>query len=159
MVASDGNFNSTLEVASVRINTDNLSGTYDIEVRGMGGGPAQNASIRYYPINGDVSTTQTANLTVLPPMEYLNVTVRSGGVPVPYANVWINSSDIKRTDANGNYYFSVPAGTYDVTASKQPTHYDNTSTGVVVTEGNVTILPIDLQEKPTGTISGTVTNA
>ncbi|HYN44568.1 MAG TPA: carboxypeptidase-like regulatory domain-containing protein, partial [Candidatus Limnocylindrales bacterium] len=133
------------------------AGTYRVEVRGMAGGPAQNPAIRYYPINGNVSTTQTANLTVLSPMENLNVTVRSGGEPVPEANVWINSSDIKTTDAYGNYSFRVSAGTYNVTASKQPTHYDNTSTGVV-TEGNTTILPIDLQIKPTGTITGVVGN-
>ncbi len=158
MTASDGNFNSILEVASGRINTNNLSGIYSIEVRGMGGGPSQNASIRYYPMNGDVSTIKNANLTVLPPVGYLNVTVTSGGVPVPEASVWINSNDIKTTDANGNYSFRVSAGTYSLTASKQPTHDDNMRTGIV-TEGNTTILPVDLWIKPTGTISGAVTNA
>ena len=42
MIASDGNFNSITEGATGRINTNNLSGTYNIEVRGMGGGPSQN---------------------------------------------------------------------------------------------------------------------
>src|SRR5659263_1311 len=158
MKAVDGNFNSTLEVASGRISTNNLSGTYNIEVRGRGGGPAQNALIRYYPMNGDVSTTKNATLTVEPPMGYINVTVTSSDAPVSEANVWINDNDIKTTNANGNYTFIVPEGTYNVTASKQPTLNDNTVAGNVVTPFNTTTVNIELVKKPTGTITGVVTN-
>lgn len=64
MSANDGNFSSITEVASAVINTNTLTGAYTVEVRGMGGGPAQNPLMRYYPINGDVSATQIASLTV-----------------------------------------------------------------------------------------------
>ena len=90
-------------------------------------------------------------------MGYLNVTITSGGMPAPEAKVWINSSDIKKTDANGNYIFTVPEDTYNVTASKQPTNVDKTVTGMV-TPNNTTNVTIALDLKPTGTIIGTVRN-
>jgi hypothetical protein len=159
MSAADGNFNSTSEVAIGTIETNSLpSGTYSIEVRGMAGGPARNTDIRYYPINGDVSITQNTTLIIeSSPEGYINVTVTSGGVPVPEANVWINGNDIKKTDANGNYSFNVPEGTYNITASKHPIYIDNTVSGV--TPSNTTIVEIDLVRKSTATIGGKVTNA
>ncbi|HYN44562.1 MAG TPA: CxxxxCH/CxxCH domain-containing protein, partial [Candidatus Limnocylindrales bacterium] len=69
MSAVGGNFGGSSTGATAMISTNLLNaGTYRVEVRGMAGGPAQNPAIRYYPINGNVSTTQTANLTVLSPM-------------------------------------------------------------------------------------------
>jgi predicted CXXCH cytochrome family protein len=159
MSAIGGDFGGSSTSAIATINTNNLRpGTYTIEVRGMAGGPAQNALIRYYPMNGDVSTTKNATLTVEPPMGYINVTVTSSDAPVSEANVWINDNVIKTTDANGNYTFIVPEGTYNVTASKQPTLNDNTVAGNVVTPFNTTTVNIELVKKPTGTITGVVTN-
>jgi hypothetical protein len=159
MSAVGGDFGGSSTSATAIINTSTLmAGIYNVEVRAMAGGPAQNISIPYYPINGDVSTVKNATLTVVSPTGYINVSVTSGGLPVPDANIWITNSDIKTTDVNGNYTFIVSEGTYNVTASKQPTHNDKTVSGIVVTPSNTTIVNIDLEKKPTGTITGSVTN-
>ncbi|PWB56926.1 MAG: hypothetical protein C3F06_00085, partial [Candidatus Methanoperedenaceae archaeon] len=157
MIASDGNFNSILEAATGRINTSALSGIYNIEVKGMGGGPSQNPLERYYPMNGDVSISQVIPLTVEAPQGYINGTVKSNGVNLSGVTVSTSgASDVTKSD--GTYSLKVPEGTYNVIASKQPTHNDNTITAIVVTPGNATIVDVTLAQKPTGTISGTVTN-
>jgi len=88
----------------------------------------------------------------------LTATVTNGTAPVSRAVVFtMGASNI--TDSFGNYSLIISSGTYNVTASDQPRYNDNTITNVVVSQGNTTILPIYLQEKPTGTITGVVRNA
>ncbi|MBU3965981.1 MAG: carboxypeptidase-like regulatory domain-containing protein, partial [Euryarchaeota archaeon] len=158
----DGNFNGTRENATSTINTSNLnSGNYNIEVRGMAGGPEQNPLIRYYPINGDISTTKNTTLTIESQNGFINgrITNRSGG-SIPGAIVSILSIPGKRTTSavDGTYLLSVPPGAYNVTASNQPTHTDNTTYDVPVTALNITYANITLDTKLTGTIIGVVTN-
>jgi len=157
MIASDGDFNSIQEGVKGRIDTSALSGTYNIAVRGMAGGPSQNPLERYYPMNGDVSTSQVTTLIVQPPQGYINGTVKSNGVNLSGVTVSTSgASDVTKSD--GSYSLKVSEGTHSVLASKQPTHDDNTISGIVVTPGNATIVNITLAQKLTGTISGTVTN-
>ena len=119
MIADNGNFDTPNEVARGRINTSSLSGTYNIEVRGMGGGPAQNPLERYYPMNGDVSTVKSVPLTVQPQGGFITGTITSGGSALEGALVsTTGASDI--TGPDGTYSLSVPPGTYTVTASKEP---------------------------------------
>ncbi|MCK5661509.1 MAG: carboxypeptidase regulatory-like domain-containing protein, partial [Methanosarcinales archaeon] len=158
MAASDGDFDGTSDIATGTINTTTLSGTYTVEVRGMGGGPAQNGSIRYYPMNGDVSATQTTSLTVEPRMGYINGTVTSGGPSLAGVLVSITGTNTT-TAADGTYSLSVAVGTYNVTASKAPEYVDSTVTGVSVSLNSTTIQNFDLTLKPTGSITGTVTVA
>jgi len=132
MSASDGNFNGTSDVAVAAINTSILMpGTYTIEARGMAGGPAQNTSIRYYPINGDVSPINFTTLTILAPVGYINGTVTDGVSPLTGATVSIIGSST--TTYGGLYSLMVMEGTHNVTASKRPEYYDNTTTGIIVT--------------------------
>ena len=159
MQAVDGNFNGTRENATSTINTSNLnSGNYNIEVRGMGGGPAMNPLIRYYPINGDISTVKNTTLTIESQNGYINgrITNRSGDA-IPGAIVSIPGKSTTSA-VDGIYSLSVPSGAYDVTASNQPTHTDNTTYGVPVTALNITYANITLDTKLTGTIIGVVTN-
>ncbi|MCK5661303.1 MAG: carboxypeptidase regulatory-like domain-containing protein, partial [Methanosarcinales archaeon] len=156
MTASDGNFEGSSDAATATLSTVALSGTYTIEVRGMGGGLAQNASAKYYPMNGDVSATQTTSLTVEPPMGYINGTVTSGGSPLAGAIVSTTGTSTT-TAADGTYLLSVVAGTYDVTASKAPEYNDDTTIGVVVTSNSSTMQNFVLTLKSTGTITGNVT--
>ena len=158
MLAVDGNFNGTNEAATSIIKTSTLnSGNYNIEVRGMAGGPAQNPLIRYYPINGDISTTKNTTLIIESQSGYINGTITdNNGVSIHGATVSIPDKSTT-SDVDGKYSLSVPPDTYNVTASKQPTHIDNTST-VVVTPDNTTIVDFAIDLKLTGTISGVVTN-
>lgn len=126
------------------------------ELQGMGGGPSQNTAIGYSPMNGDVSATQAVTLIVEAPQGYINGTVSSGGVNMSGVTVTAGgASDV--TDPAGRYSIELPEGTYDLTASKQPTHSDNTITGIAVAPGNTTTADITLVAKPTGNISGTIT--
>ncbi len=152
----NSSFDRATEDVTATISTNIPVGTYTVEVRGMGGGPAQNTTIRYYPMNGDISATQSTTFTVQPPKGYINGTVTSGGSALTGATVFTIGASTT-SDVDGTYSLNVPAGTYDVTASKQPTHSDNTTTGVVVTQSNTTILYIVIEQKPTGTLSGIVT--
>jgi hypothetical protein len=155
MIASDGNFDSIKENASGRINTNNLSGTYNIEVRGMGGGPSQNPLERYYPMNGDISGVRTAILTVQSQGGFINGRITSDGNDLEGVLVTtIGSSDI--TGSDGTYSLSVPPGTYNVTASKLPEYNDNTAFNIEVRTETTSYANMSLSLKPTGTISGTV---
>jgi hypothetical protein len=157
MSAVDGNFNGVHEDVIVAFTTDIPPGTYIVEVRGMAGGPAQNWSIPYYPMNGEISETKSTTLTIQAKMGYINGTVTSGGSNISGATVSTqNASDI--TESDGKYSLRVPEGSYDVTASKRPTHSDDISSGVVVTPDNTTNVDFAIDLKLTGTISGVVMN-
>ncbi len=65
-----------------------------------------------------------------------NVTNASSGLAISEATVAANGM-MATTDANGSYSISIAAGTYTVTASATG-FKTNTTTGVVVTSGNVT---------------------
>ncbi len=158
MSAADGDFNGTIEVAIATIKTNISAGNYTIQVRGMAGGSAQNTSMRYYPMNGDVSAINSTNLAILAPMGYINGTVTSGGQPLGGALVSVTGGS-STTFTNGFYSLKVIEGTYNVTASKRPEYYDNTTSGVAVISGNTTVQDFVLTIKPTGNITGTVTNA
>ncbi|PWB56918.1 MAG: hypothetical protein C3F06_00045 [Candidatus Methanoperedenaceae archaeon] len=157
MIASDGNFNTLLEAAKGRINTSALSGTYNIEVRGMGGGPSQNPLERYYPMNGDISPVKSVILTVQPLEGFINGTITSGGSPLEGALVSTTGAS-DTTGPDGTYSLRVPPGTYVVTASNAPIHNDNTTSNIEVTALNTSYANMALGLKATGSISGTVTN-
>jgi len=89
---------------------------------------------------------------------YLNGTVTSNGSAVPGA--YISTSGANTTSgANGTYSLILPAGTYDLTVTKQPTHNDSMTAEIIVNPYNTTTVDIVLTQKPTGTINGLVANA
>lgn len=160
MSAVGGNFGGSSTNATAIIKTDSLNvGAYSIEVRGMAGGPAQNSSIRCYPMNGDVSTTKSTPLTVVSQNGYINGTItNSSGSVLLGAIIWTNPTIVIVTSGpDGTYSIKLSPGTYDVTASKQPTHTDNTTYARIVTASNTTSVNLTLGEKFTGTITGSVT--
>jgi hypothetical protein len=155
--AGDGNFDTASEVATGIVNTSIPSGTYTVEVRGMSGGPATNTTIRYFPMNGDVSTIQNTTLTIQSPMGFINGTVTSGGSEIQGVYVFESTTGANDTSkSDGTYSLRVPEGTYIVNASRQPTHYDTSVSNIVVPQSNTTIANISISQKPTGTINGTV---
>ena len=160
MSAVFGNFGGSSTGATATINTGSLdAGTYNIEVRGMAGGPAQDVNIRYFPKNGDISTMKNATLTVESQTGFINGTItnNSSGEIFPGAIVSVPGKSTT-SDIDGKYSIRVSPGTYNVTASKQPTHTDNTTYDVPVTALNTTYANITLDIKLTGTISGVVTD-
>ncbi len=85
------------------------------------------------PRNGFVDPTvvAAANGTIAG-----NVTNASSGLAISGATVAANGM-MATTDANGSYSINIAAGTYTVTANATG-YQTNTTTGVVVTSGNVT---------------------
>lgn len=76
---------------------------------------------------------------------------------IPGAMVTTNTSIAAIADTSGFYSFMVPSGTYNLTAASEPRFYTNISIVTVVNRTDVT-QDIELSIKPTGNISGLVTN-
>jgi hypothetical protein len=148
MGALDGYYNAAntiWENVTGTIDTSSLSeGTHTVYVRGM-------------DIGKQWSQTKNATLTVQS-LGYINGTVTNGSMPVSGVIVSANGASYI-TNPDGTYSLFVIEGAYTVNASKRPEYYDNTSSGVVVTPNNTTILDFLLTFKPTGNITGTVRNA
>lgn len=89
---------------------------------------------------------------------YINGTVKSGGIGVGGVTVSTNTSITTTTDASGFYSLAVTAGAYQLTAAREPVYYTNSSVTAAVVSG-VVVRDIELIETPTGTITGSVTNA
>ncbi|NJD51795.1 MAG: hypothetical protein FIB07_02905 [Candidatus Methanoperedens sp.] len=149
MDALDGLYNAVKgnwESINATLDTSSLSdGNHTIFVRGMDIGKQWSATKNATLIvqsNGLISGAVTNNSSAI---AGALITV-SGGSTFTY------------TDINGNYALAIQSGTYNVTASKQPEFYDNTSNGVVVYPGNTTIQNLNLILKLKGIISGIVTS-
>lgn len=71
--------------------------------------------------------------------------------------VFSNTSGSTTTDASGYYSLAVAEGTHDLTYLFDPIYYANINTASI-TSGSVTIPDIELVKKPTGTITGMVSN-
>jgi len=89
---------------------------------------------------------------------YISGTVLNG-TGVTSAIVSTNTNNITTTDASGIYALLVPAGMYNLTVTKEPEYYSNTSVVVTAISGTTIILQdIELIRKPTGNITGRVTS-
>jgi hypothetical protein len=107
-------------------------------------------------INGD--TVNDFALSILLPIRFINGTVidslsRTG---IAGAKVFANNS-LKTTNASGFYSFAVPSGSYNITATFEPTYYTNNSITVSTIGKDVAWQDIELLNKPTGNITGSVT--
>jgi len=87
---------------------------------------------------------------------YLNGTVTSNGSAVHGAYIFTNGANTT-SDTEGKYSLIISAGTYNITATRQPAYKDNTTAGIIVYPYNTTTADIVLSQRPTGTISGTIT--
>lgn len=90
----------------------------------------------------------------------INGTVRDSvtGTGIADATVSANVS-MTTTDSTGSYSLLVPEGTYTLNVVKPPEYYANTSVTVEVFSGVTTYQDINLLLKPTGTITGIITNS
>jgi len=146
MNAVDGHYdavNANWESVTASIDTNALSdGNHTIYVRGV-------------DIGKQWSAPKNATL-VVESFGYINGTVTNGTSPIHEAIVFAPGAN-DTTEANGNYSLRLLEGNYTVDTSKLPEYYGNSSSGIVVTPRNTTILNIALVEKPKGILTGTVT--
>ena len=156
MTPKDGRFNSLSEVVNASIDTSSLLGTYTVNVKGMasapktGGGP-------YYPLNGQWSGVYATQFLVKQPEGYGNGTVYGTlGAQLAGAIVSTDTGISTTTNGTGFYSLSLANGTYQLTASKEPEYYTNSSVIVTVTAFTTITQDITLTIKPIGTISGKV---
>ncbi|VVB51777.1 Cytochrome c7 c [uncultured archaeon] len=156
MTPKDGAFNYASEVVNATLDTSGLKGTYTINVKGMASGPKTDPSKPYYPLNGQWSSVSSTQLIVNELKGYINGTVRNNSVNISGAIVITNTGVTAISDANGFYSLNLVNGTYQLTTSKEPEFYTNSSVSVTVTAPATIIRDIILNRKPTGTISGKV---
>lgn len=105
----------------------------------------------------------TGNVDYLPlaaiPPGYGNISgTVLNGTGIPGVVVTTNTSNSTTSDTSGFYYLFVPAGAYNLTATKEPVFYSNSSVIVRAISGTTIMQDIELIKKPTGTINGTVTS-
>ena len=158
MTPMDGLFDYSSEVVNASIDTSLLFGTYTVNVKGMASAPKA-AGGPYYPLNGDWSGIYNTQFMVKQPQGYDNGTVY-GILGVKLAGA-IVSTDIgisTTTNETGFYSLSLANGTYHLTASKEPEYYTNSSVVVNVAAFTTITQDIILTAKPTGNITGKVTN-
>ncbi|NJD54460.1 MAG: carboxypeptidase regulatory-like domain-containing protein [Candidatus Methanoperedens sp.] len=103
------------------------------------------------------SSTGTVTYMNFTPSPFINGTVMDSVSKTGIAgvNVFTNTSISTRTNETGFYSLAVTTGTYDLTAM-YVTHYPNSSVTVSTGLSDVVIQDIELIEKQTGNITGTV---
>jgi len=84
----------------------------------------------------------------------VNVTNCQTGLPVQGVSVSINGNLYGSTLASGAYNGTLPPGTYTVDVSKPPLYFPATQSGVVVTNGNNTIVNICIVGSPNMVTAG-----
>jgi hypothetical protein len=147
MVAADGYYDALQNIwenVIATLDTNSLSGTHVIYVRGM-------------DIGRQWSAPKSATLTVQA-NGYINGTI-TNATDAPVSGVYVSTINANfTTGSDGKYSLSVTDGIYTVNASKQPEFYDYSVSGKEVTPLNTTNVDIVMDQKPTGTISGVLWN-
>ncbi|MCZ7356684.1 MAG: hypothetical protein O8C66_02025 [Candidatus Methanoperedens sp.] len=112
--------------------------------------------------SGNINATMVTHTatTILPLVRFINGTVTDSvnKTGIPGVKVSTNISNSTTTNALGFYSFAVTSGTYNITASFEPTYYTNITT-VSTALSAVVVQDIELFKKPTGTITGIITNS
>lgn len=161
MNATDGSFSSSLENVNATINTTGLpEGTYIVSARVMASAPPTNGASSYYPLNGDWSAALDATLIIELPRGFINGSVmNTTGSGISNATVTTNTGEYAYTDSTGFYSLNLTVGRYNLTATKDPEFYQNTTISAIEVERSATkIQDFIITEKPKGTIYGTVMN-
>ena len=90
---------------------------------------------------------------------FINGTVLDDGIGIAGAVVTTDTGVSTAANESGFYSLSLGVGTYNLTATKEPEYYSNSSVAVDTVSGETVVRDIELVKKPTGTISGNVANA
>jgi hypothetical protein len=118
--------------------------------------------IKTVDTNGTINATMATHTatTILPMIKFINGTVidSSSKKGISDVIVYTNMSDSTVTDATGFYSFAVTEGTYELTANFDPIYYLNKTITISTIESEFVLQDIELTKKPTGTITGAVSN-
>jgi hypothetical protein len=118
--------------------------------------------IKTVDTNGTINATMATHtaMTILPTIKFINGTVidSSSKKGIPDAIVYTNTSDSTVTNATGFYSFAVTEGTYELTAKFDPVYYLNNTITISTIGSEFVLQDIELTKKPTGTITGAVSN-
>ena len=95
-------------------------------------------------------------LTIPAGYSYIYGTVLNNTTGIANALVVTNTSIKTNADASGKYSLLVLTGTYKLNGSREPRFYPNSSINVTVVAGTSMMKDIELLQKPTGNISGSV---
>jgi len=159
MTPIDGRFNSFSEIVNASIDSSMLPGTYTINLKGMASAYRTNPSLPYYPLNGFWSGVYSTQLIVEEPEGYDNgIVYGTFGNHIAGATVKTDTGISTTTNETGFYSLSLVNGTYHLTAIMEPEYYPNTSVIVTVIANTNITANIILDMKPTGNITGMVTN-
>jgi parallel beta-helix repeat protein len=108
----------------------------------------------------DSYALSSGNIDYLPltiPRGYINGSVFGCGNEIFGAIISTNTGVSVTTDISGLYSILVPAGSYNIIATKDPEYLLNNSVSVTVFPGTTVEQDIELVKKPTGNITGSVT--
>jgi len=118
--------------------------------------------IRTVDVIGNINDTVVTNtsITLLPAIRFINGTVIDSVTKTSISGVTVftNTSPPTTTNATGFYSFAVTSGTYNLTAKLEPTYYVNNTITISTVLSAVVLQDIELLKKPTGNITGSVTN-
>ncbi|NJD78276.1 MAG: hypothetical protein FIB08_14485 [Candidatus Methanoperedens sp.] len=102
----------------------------------------------------------TGNEDYLPlaiPTGYINGSVKYNNTGITGAVIATNTGAATTTDSSGFYSLQLPAGTYQLIATREPEYYSNSSiAGTVIIGTTVIAQDINLIKKPAGNITGIV---
>ncbi|CAG0957906.1 hypothetical protein METP3_00645 [Methanosarcinales archaeon] len=111
----------------------------------------------------DINGTENATLrthtaaTILPAERYINGTVMEKGTTNGISGVTVTTNTVSTmTNETGFYSLALTSGSFDLTAELSPEYYTNNSVTVSTALRAVTVQDIELELKPTGNITGTV---
>lgn len=148
MIYLDGVYKENVSKGVQYYNATFVPGTYTIGTRTV-------------DIFGNVNATMVTHIatTILPAIRFINGTVMDNvnKTGISGVKVFTNTSNSTMTNASGFYSFAVASGTYNITATFEPTYYTNSTTVSTIGEA-VVIQDIELINKPTGNITGKVTS-
>lgn len=112
-------------------------------------------------VNGTINATLVTNTstTIMPAERYINGTVldKVNRLAISGVIVSTNTGVSNVTNGTGYYSLKVASGTFGLTANLIPTYYINNSITVSTEYRAVVIQEIELEKKPTGNITGSVT--
>lgn len=132
---------------TVRALNTTVTTSYDLEA-------AVNSSSygEYFLKNG------TNSITVLSMPPRVEGFVYHGGTGIAGATVTANTSESTTANESGFYSLQLLSGDYMLTALSEPGYYPNNSVNLTVMSGVNVVQDIELIKKPTGNVTGSVTN-
>jgi hypothetical protein len=111
--------------------------------------------------SGNINATMVTHTatTILPQIRFINGTVIDSVSKEVISGVTVSASSLSTsTNATGFYSLAVASGSYDLKATFDVRYYTNSSITVSTVGNAVVVQDIELVKKPTGNITGVVTN-